>query len=98
MKSIVEEASSIKQAIDNGDDASAKWSDDRIALVRTWLQELLKLMKKEGTPFDMHVTDSTLHIKFNGPFLLDSKQERFVFASISHLMMETLRNKSKKVL
>lgn len=80
------------------DDSAAKWSDDRIALVRTWLKELLHLMKKDDIAFDMHVTDTTLHIKFTSPFLHDSKQERFVFASISHLMMETLRNKSKKIL
>jgi predicted RNA-binding protein Jag len=82
----------------NTDDSAAKWSDDRIALVRTWLKELLHLMKKDDVTFDTHVTDATLHIKFTSPFLHDSKQERFVFASISHLMMETLRNKSKKIL
>ncbi|MCX5924935.1 MAG: Jag N-terminal domain-containing protein [Candidatus Dependentiae bacterium] len=87
-----------KKEIEGAEEISSKWSDQRVAIARDWLTNILKLMGKEHSAFETTVTDATLHIVFKSPLLPESKSERFVFASISHLMMETLRNKSKKIL
>jgi len=87
-----------KKETENSEELFSKWSDQRVAMAQDWLKNILKLMGKEGIAFETSVTDATLHIVFKSPLLAESKSERFVFASISHLMMETLRNKSKKIL
>ena len=86
-----------KQEVDSGQEQTVKWSDQRIAIVEDWLRNVLRLMGKEHVPFDITVNDATLHITFKEPLLSEIKNERFVLASMSHLMMETLRNKSKKI-
>lgn len=87
-----------KKEAESSDELSFKWSEQRIGIATDWLKNILKLTGKSDVGFEAVVSDSTLHITFTSPLLSDSKGERFVFASLSHLMMETLRNKSKKIL
>lgn len=87
-----------RQEVENAPEQTVKWSDQRLAIVEDWLKDVLKLMGKEHVAFERVVSDATLHITFKAPLLADAKNERFILASISHLMMETLRNKSKKIL
>lgn len=87
-----------KKEAEGSDEASSKWSEQRIAVATDWLKNILRLMGKSDVGFETTVSEATLHITFTSPLLSDSKGERFVFASLSHLMMETLRNKSKKIL
>jgi|GEM_PF-3164203 len=77
---------------------TSKWSEQRVDIIKDWFTKTLLLMNKGSVKFKVSVEESTLHITLNEPLLSDNKNERFVFASIGHLMMETLRNKSKKIL
>ncbi len=82
----------------NSPESTPKWSPQRVDTIKDWFTKTLLLMNKEQIKFDVSVEESTLHIVLSTPLSSDNKNERFVFASIGHLMMETLRNKSKKIL
>lgn len=84
--------------MDVAEEAAPKWSEQRVALVKEWITQVLRLMGKQHCAFELVVTDATLNINFKSPLHVDTKNERFLCASIGHLMMETLRNKSKKIM
>jgi len=83
--------------IEHVEEVGPKWSEQRLALVIDWLRNVLKRMDKESISFETSVADATLYITFSSSLCQDARNERFLFTSISHLIMEMLRNKSKKM-
>lgn len=83
---------------ENAEESMPKWSEQRVALVKEWITQVLRLIGRERCLFELIVTDATLNINFKSPLHADAKNERFLCASIGHLVMETLRNKSKKMM
>jgi len=74
------------------------WSPEMIASVKTWLTKTLKVMNKGSVDFSIKPNRYHLKVQFSRPLSDDSKQEKAIFRSFAHLIMQAQRSEIKKAL
>ena len=74
------------------------WSDEMIATIQEWLTQLLPLMGVEANSFAIHADHFHLKVDFNKDVVADKSREKYVFASLSHLLLTMLKRHYKRPL
>jgi len=76
--------------------ARTLWSDELIDAARRWINDTLVLMGKSDKTFSIEAKKYHLIVTFTQPVFEDKEQERALFRSFAHLIMQSLRNHFKK--
>ncbi len=74
------------------------WSDDMIASAKDWTTELLKMIDQEKLSFTVEPEHFHLKIRFDGKIYDDTRREKHLFASLSHLVLTMLKRSYKRPL
>jgi hypothetical protein len=76
--------------------SGAQWSPEMIQLVRSWLEQTLRLLNKNATTFSLQPSNLHLKIVFAQELFGDQEKERTFFRVTSYLLMQSLRTFSKE--
>jgi len=74
------------------------WSDDMITLIQGWLNEMLPLMGLTGGHFTINPQHFHLKIQFDKHVLADESKEKYLFASLAHLLLTMLKRHYRRPL
>ncbi|MDP3889413.1 MAG: hypothetical protein Q8Q25_02645 [bacterium] len=72
------------------------WSEEMVEASKTWIKQTLVHMGLSHINFKTIVVGRNLKIEFHTTVLENNRQEKFLFSSLAHLLLETLRNKYKR--
>jgi len=72
------------------------WTDEMVATARNWMKDMLDKLKKSDVTFTTEVKRYHLKFLFNKPLEADEAKEKNMFRNFAHLIMQTVRNRSKK--
>ncbi len=71
------------------------WHEDMARAAEEWLKETLTLLDQQVPPFTTEIKNKHLIIAFEKPIVEDGHQERLLFSSLAHLVLQVVRNKFK---
>lgn len=74
------------------------WNEDFVASAREWFEKTLTHMGHTKISFTIEPQNYYLRITLNKPILTDANNEKHLLASLSNLLMATLKRKFKKPL
>jgi len=72
------------------------WNPEMIEETKQLLSTFLKFIPQANQPFDVHADNYYLKVSFLKPLHADKEQDRILFRSLAHLLMQAVRNKFKK--
>lgn len=75
-----------------------QWTEDLVTSAQTWLKDVLSTMDKGSITFTTEVQAFNLRITFSVPLTDDETKEKHLFASLSTLMMASLKREYRKAL
>lgn len=75
-----------------------QWSEDLVISAQKWLTDALALMGKNTVTFTTEIQSFNLLITFNIPLTSDETKEKHLFASLSTLMMASLKREYRRAL
>jgi len=72
------------------------WSEEMVESARSWLNEALKIMNKDSIQFSAKPNRYHLKVQLSKPLADDAKEEKAIFRSFAHLIMQAQRSAFKK--
>ncbi len=78
--------------------AEGLWNEELAVSARTWLTEVLALMGMQDVTFRTEIQDFNLRIILSRPLIEDPVREKHILASLSTLMIATLKRQFRKAL
>ncbi len=73
------------------------WTEDMISSAHEWLNDILRMIDVK-VPFTVTPERFHLKIQFSGPVYDETKREKHLFASVSHLLLTMLKRQYKRPL
>lgn len=77
---------------------AALWTDEMLDASKKWVATSLKALNRHDVSFDTSVNRYFMKVTFNKPVLENSDQQRKLFSGFSFLLLQALRNQTKKPL
>ena len=74
------------------------WSDDMIDTIKNWMHEMLPMMDLDHIPFSINAHHFHLKIVFDKSLFEDKNREKYLFASLSSLLLSMLKRQYKRPL
>ena len=74
------------------------WTDEMIATVKDWITEMLPLMDFDHIPFTVNAQHFHLKIQFQNSLYDDKNRQKYLFASLSNVLLTMLKRHYKRPL
>ncbi|HBY05329.1 TPA: hypothetical protein DEG75_00050 [Candidatus Dependentiae bacterium] len=75
-----------------------QWSEELLSSARTWFKEVLVLMGLGDVEFTFEVQDCNLNVIFSRRLIDEEAREKHLFASLSTLLVSTLKRQYRRAL
>jgi len=75
-----------------------QWSEELLTSARTWFKEVLALMGLGDVEFTFEVQDCNLNVIFSRRLIDEEAREKHLFASLSTLLVSTLKRQYRRAL